>query len=377
MKIVIDARMYGESGIGRYLRNLIDQLQKLDKKNEYYIIHLAKQYDRLVYHSKNFHKLRAEFRWYSVSEQIKLPKLLDQIKPDLVHLPHFNVPIFYRGKFVVTIHDLIHQHFNFQRASTHDLFTFKLKQYGYRKVFGNALKKSAKILTPSNFVKDQLINEWKVPKEKILVTYEGVDESILKSINGMNKTKMDKVLTKFGIKPPFLFYVGSAHPHKNVEGLIKSFLELRKKYQYLQLVLAGEENYFWQRVKKEYTQKDIIYTGPISDEELVALYKSAQVFVMPSLEEGFGIPLLEAFECECPVVSSNTGSLPEVGGEAALFFDPSNTSDMTEKIQQVLINDKLRKELIEKGKKRVELFSWKKLAEQTLEVYQNEGSYSS
>ncbi len=184
---------------------------------------------------------------------------------------------------------------------------------------------------------------------------------------------------KFSIKPPFIFYVGNAHPHKNVEGLIKAFLNLRQKYQYLQLVLSGNDHYFWDRVKKEFNQKDIIYTGFVSDEELVALYKSSQVFVMPSFEEGFGIPILEAMAFNTPVVSSNAGSLKEIGGDAALYFDPSprhserseESNDMEEKIMKVLNDQKLGKELIEKGKKRVKLFSWKNLAEETLKIYRS------
>lgn len=372
MKIVIDARMWDESGIGRYLRNLIDQLQGIDKKNEYLLLLLDKSYNNINLQS-NFKKIKINFGWYTVAEQIRLPSILNKLKPDLVHFPHFNAPIFYQGKFVVTIHDLIHQHFNFQRASTHGLVTHQIKQLGYKTVFGNAVKKSAKILTPSNFVKAQLIKEWGVHPGKIIVTPEAAGDKF----NDRSKVSLrrkDIILKKFGIKPPFIFYVGNAHPHKNIEGLIKAFLNLRKKYQYLQLVLAGQDSYFWQRIKKESPQKDIIYTSQITDEELAALYRGAQVFVMPSFEEGFGIPLLEAMACGCPVVSSNGGSLPEVGGDAALYFDPYNIDNMVNKIQNILNSEKLRKDLIHKGKKRVKQFSWKKLAQQTLEVYQNASS---
>lgn len=375
MKIVIDARMWNESGIGRYLRNLIDQLQKLDHQNKYFILLLVKDFNTLNF-KNNFKKIRADFRWYTLAEQTKLPEILNKLDPDLVHFPHFNVPIFYKGKYVVTIHDLIHQHFNFQRASTHGYLTYKLKQFGYKKVFGTAIKKSAKILTPSSFVKSQLINEWQVDKDKIVVTTEGVDDIISAIAKKINQDRVDQIMKRFNIDTPYLFYVGAAHPHKNIKGLINAFLILRRDYQYLKLVLSGMDNYFWQRVKNEYQHKDIVYTGQVSDDELVALYKNAEVFVMPSFEEGFGIPILEAMALGCPVVSSNSGSLPEVGGEAAVYFNPLDTADMSSKITHVLKSKKLRKELIEKGKKRVEDFSWRKLAEQTLEVYQNASSIS-
>lgn len=368
MRIVIDGRMYQESGVGRYIRNLVHQLQLLDKKSEYNILHLRSDYDKLVY-KKNFHKVLANFKWYGVSEQVKLPNLLKTLNPDLAHFPHFNIPYFYSDKFVVTIHDLIHQHFQMRRATTRDPLTYKLKTYAYTTVFKKAIKSSEKILVPSEYVKKLLVGQWKVPSAKVVVTYEGVDDGILKA--SREKGKGERILEKFRIRPPYLFYIGNAHPHKNVEGLIKSFFQLRTKYQYLSLVLSGGDHYFWQQIKKKYQHQDIIYTGFVSDEELVALYKNAQVLVMPSFEEGFGLPLLEAMVCGCPVVSSNAASLPEVGGDAAVYFDPHNLDDMVDKISQVLNSKKVSKELVEKGKKRAKQFSWEKLARQTLEVYES------
>lgn len=366
MRIGIDARMYSESGVGRYIRNLISNLQDIDKENEYYIF--VKSNSNLDTNG-NFHKIIANFKWYGINEQIKLPILLSKYKLDLMHFPHFNVPIFYSGKFVVTIHDLIHQHFQMRRATTLNPLIYKLKHLGYKKIFKNSIKKSSKILVPSNYVKDLLVEEWSVSEEKISVTHEAVENQILSIEKNWNQKKSDKVLKKFNIQSPYIFYVGNAHSHKNVEGLIKAFLELRKKYQYLHLVLSGNDHYFWQRIKKEFQHKDIIYTGFVTDEELVSLYKSAECFVMPSFEEGFGIPLLEAMACSCPVASSNAGSLPEVGGDACLYFDPKHNEDMVEKISRVLNNEKLREELISKGEKKYREFSWEKLANQTLKVY--------
>lgn len=370
MKIVIDSRMYNESGIGRYIRNLTRELEKLDRQNEYFLLLQRPEYDSLVYHT-NFQKILANFRWYSFKEQYQIIKILSQIKVDLVHFPHFNVPIFYQGKFVVTIHDLIHQHYSMQRATTHSSILYKIKRFGYRKVFQYAINKSSKILVPSNFVKNLLVSEWKVDDKKIAVSYEGIDAKLTTIIDTLTNQKEEKILKKMGIKSKYIFYVGNAHPHKNVEGLIKAYLLLRKKYSDLSLVLSGYDHYFWQRIKKDYKYEGIIYTGYIYDEELVALYKNASSFVMPSFEEGFGIPLLEAMACSTPVVSSNVGALSEVGGNACLYFDPHNSEDMIDKISQVLNNEKLRKDLIEKGKMRVKQFSWEKLAKETLRIYES------
>ena len=344
MKIVIDGRMINESGVGRYIRNLAENLKKIDPKNEYVLF-------------------SPDIKWYSIKEQIKLPKLLEDLKPDLVHFPHFNVPIFCKGKFVVTIHDLIHQHFSMQRATTHGPLIYQIKKFGYQKIFQFAIKNAQKILVPSNFVKNQLISDWQVDAKKIIVTYEAVDDKILQLAT--------KTIPYTLTPKPYLFYVGNAHPHKNVEGLIKAFLNLKFKIKNLKLVLVGHDHYFWQRIKKEFQDPDIIYKGYVSDEELVTLYKNAKAFVMPSFEEGFGIPILEAMALSCPVVSSNAGSLPEVGGDACLYFDPTNMSDMTNKINKIINDENLRKDLIKKGLQRYKKFSWKKLAEQTLEVYEN------
>lgn len=365
MRIGIDARMYQQSGIGRYIRNLISGLRKQDTQNEYFILLKKSEFNNLNF-KKNFTKVLADFSWYGLKEQIKLPSILNNLKVDLVHFPHFNVPILYKGKFVVTIHDLIHQHFTMKRVTTLNPLIYKIKQFGYNKIFKNAILKSEKILVPSVYVKNLLVQQWNIEERKVTVTPEAVDDSL---ISLKSKVKSKKVLDNLKIKEPYIFYVGNAHPHKNVKGLIKVFLKLKIDYPNLKLVLSGGDHYFWQKIKSEYQQKNIIFTGFISDQEMVGLYKNAKCFVMPSLEEGFGIPLLEAMAVGCPVVSSNAGSLPEVGGDAAIYFNPNDTDDMVDKIFQVLNNEGLRKSLIEKGKKRVKQFSWEKLAKQTLEVY--------
>lgn len=370
MRIGIDARLYSESGIGRYIRNLLKYLQILDKKNEYFVFLLRKDFEDIKL-GKNFTKVLADFSWYGIEEQYKFPGLLNKYKLDLVHIPHFNVPIFYMGKMVVTVHDLIHQNFSMKRATTLDPFTYKVKQFGYSTIFNLALSNSKKIFVPSNYVKSEILKKFSVYKDKIVVTYEGVDEEISNIKLQMSDKKIKKSLKHFNIKPPYIFYVGNAHPHKNVEGLIKTFLNLRKDDQYLQLVLSGNDHYFWQRIKKEYTHKDIIYTGYVTDEQLVALYMGAKVFVMPSFEEGFGIPLLEAMALGTPVVSSDAASLKEIGGDGALYFDPNNLVEMENKIKEVLNNEKLRIELVNKGKERIKEFSWENLARSTLEVYKS------
>ena len=330
----------------------------MDKENEYVVFFLEKDIHQLRL-NHNFKAVIADFVWYSFREQIKFPAILYKQKLDIVHFPHFNVPILYRGEYVLTIHDLTHLDFKMSRASVHNRLYYEIKHQTYKKVFSESLKKSEKIITVSNFVKEQIINRYNIVPAKIAVTYEAVDSIFSSSV------KMEKPI----IKSPYIFYVGNAHPHKNVEGLIKAFRKLKLEYKNLQLVFSGKEDFFWERVKKEFSDKDIIYKGFVTDKELRNLYENAKAFVFPSFSEGFGIPLLEAFALGCPVISSNKTALPEIGGNAALYFDPYDVNDIANKILHVLNNVSLRKSLIEKGKKRIKLFSWKKMAEETLEVY--------
>lgn len=373
MRIVVDARFWSETGPGRYIRNLIDQLQKLDQTNEYIILHLNKEYETRTYRG-NFTKVLADFRWYGTSEQFKLPILLKSFRPDLVHFPFFNVPVFFNGKFIVTIHDLIHHHFQMKRATTRNPFIYAVKKAGYHQVFSSAVKKSAKIIVPSKFIQKQLEVECRVNPEKIIVTHEGVEETLIQLMQEVGLRDFKQLAGRFSIREPYLFYVGNAHPHKNIPRLIQAFGEIQKFYPKLLLVLAGPDNYFWQEIKdqvKKINLKQVIFTGLITDRELVTLYKHAQAFIMPSLEEGFGIPPLEAMACDCPVVSSNAASLPEVGGNACLYFDPQNVEDMVSKVTEVLSNPNLRRELIERGRERYKGFSWKRLALQTIKAYNN------
>lgn len=368
MRIAVDARLINESGIGRYIRNLLENLAAIDSKNEYFLLLKNKDLNRFSY-GKNFASIEADFNWYSVTEQLKLPKLLDSLRLDLTHFPHFNVPLFYRGKFVVTIHDLIHQHFQMKRATTLDPLTYQIKQFGYRKVFKFAVEKSEEIIVPSLFVKNQIKKEWGIDENKITVTNEAVEDNIVVLKNKLTKKVQLKLLEKIGVKKPYIFYVGNAHPHKNVESLIEAFQNIKKDFPDLNLVLSGADHYFWRRVKFGFTGPDIIYTGFVTDEVLAVLFSNAEMFVMPSLEEGFGIPILESFACGCPVVCSDLGSLKEVGGDVCTYFNPKNIDDIAEKIKMVLGDEKLKKTMIQKGEKRHKQFSWKKLAEETLKIY--------
>lgn len=175
MKIVIDGRFYGleNAGLGRYTINLINELQKLDKKNEFFVLLRKKYFNQLNFPS-NWKKVLADFQHYSLTEQFKLPKIIKSLKPDLVHFLHFNVPVFYQGKFIATIHDLLMHKQKGLEATTLPATKYFLKRLGYKFVFGNAVKRAEKIIVPSQAVKDEVAYYYKLDPDKIIVTHEGI-----------------------------------------------------------------------------------------------------------------------------------------------------------------------------------------------------------
>ncbi|MGB9911187.1 MAG: glycosyltransferase family 4 protein [Microgenomates group bacterium] len=373
MKICIDARLYGleNAGIGRYVMNLIKEIEGLDKENQYFILLKKKYFKKLKFKNKNFKKVLADYPHYSFKEQFFLPILLFKLKPDLVHFPHFNVPIFWFGDYVVTIHDLIKHYFKGKETTTRGSLFYWFKYLNYRLIVWWAIKRAKKIITPSNFWKKELIKKYRLSPKKIEVTYEGV-ENKFKILNF--KFKIDRFLTKYKIKRPFVVYTGSLYPHKNIETLIKAikeFNQIRKLY----LVIVCARNIFQKRlaekVKKLEAEEYVKFIGFVSDKELSQIYKAGEAFIFPSLMEGFGLPALEAMAVGLPVIASDIPVFREVYKEAVLYFDPHSEKDLIKKLGQLIENKEKKAFLIKKGKQLVKNYSWKKMASQTIEIYKN------
>ena len=321
MRIGIDARFYGSlgKGLGRYTEKLISHLEKIDKENEYFIFLYKENFSEYTPRAKNFKKMLAPFRWYSWQEQFQWPWLLYKHKLDLMHFPHFNVPLLYRKKFVVTIHDLILIHFPTLKNTTLVPLLYWIKFWVYRWVIKSAIKRSRSIITVSQFTKKDILENYPVSKDKIEVTYEAADDFCLS-----NDISAESVLKKYGIISPYLLYVGNAYPHKNLERLVLAFKSVLKEYPSWRLVLVGREDFFYSRlndlVRKEKIDQ-VVFPGFVSDEDLPAVYSQASWYVFPSLYEGFGLPPLEAMKCGLPVLSSNQECLKEILGEAAVYID--------------------------------------------------------
>lgn len=373
MKIGIDARLYGtkHGGIGRYTQELIKNLEAIDSKNDYYIFMAVDNFKDYQPTNPKFHKVSANFKVYGIFEQLLYPFLLYKYQLDLVHFPHFNAPLMYRKKFIVTIHDLIISHYPSTRATTLNPILYKTKLSAYNLLVAKVAKNSARILTVSNYTKNDIARFLKVNAEKIVVVYNGVDVSI-------NGSDCVNVMAELGITGKYLLYIGSAYPHKNLERLINAFGEVKKDYPQLQLVLGGKNNFFYERLKQMINESEnlsavkasMVFTDYLTDQKLACLYKNAELYVFPSLIEGFGLPALEAQVHGLPVISSQAACLPEILGDSAIYFDPENTAQMAEKISLALASADVRAELISQGRENIKKYSWSKMAEKIQQQYQ-------
>lgn len=371
MRIGIDARFYGPegTGIGRYVEKLIENLEELDTKNEYFVFLRAANFPLYTPKAPNFTKIKADARWYSIKEQMIMPAVLLKQKLDLVHFPHFNIPLLYPGNFVVTIHDLTKSNFGSAAASNQLKPVYLVKQNMYRFTLNQAVSKAKMILTPSEYVKDNIAKKFLKSNEKILVTYEGADEFYDPNFS-VSEGKSREIFNKYSIKPPYLLFVGNTYPYKNVDVILKALNLLPEA---ITLVCVAPRNSFLEklteRARELGVRNRLITTGFVRDEELKILFKQALCFVFPSRSEGFGLPGLEAMGVGCPVISSSATALPEIYEDAAVYFEPNDEKELVSKILNLQKNQKKRTELIAKGFQQVRKYSWKSLAEQTLKVY--------
>lgn len=361
MKIGIDCRLWDETGVGRYIRNLVLNLQQLDRKNDYTLFVLSKDYDKFKIQNSKFKIAKADVKWHSFEEQIKFPQILNREDLDLMHFSYFSVPIFYNRPFVVTIHDLIVNHFPTGHASTLPGPIYNFKRLAYKFVLNQAAKKAKKIIAVSNATKQDVIDNLEINKDKITVTYEGVEQKLVVSSQ------------KLAVKGKYFLYVGNAYPHKNLERLLEAFKMLDLD---VNLVFIGKDDYFYKRLKNKSQEMGlsdkIVFKQNITDEELSGLYKNALALVFPSLMEGFGLPSLEAMANKCLVLASNIPALKEVCGDAAIYFDPYSVNDMIRKIKEVYSNNAYHySDKKEKGLERVKKFSWQKMAKETLKIYES------
>ncbi len=383
MKIGVDATCWSNKrGFGRFTRELLEAILEIDRTNEYLFFidectddsEIPARVTKIVARTEvsSLQAASAEGR-RSVKDLWAMSREVLRHKIDVFFFPavYSYFPIFNRTKIIVTIHDVIADHnpkLVFPNAKLK--FFWKLKQNA-------AIRQANLILTVSEHSKEQIKEYFKLPESRLRVVSEAA-RPIFKVLP--KDEKMSETLARYDLKPDerFLLYVGGISPHKNLDTLIKAFDEISKKHLNIKLVLVGDykdDPFFsaYPSLKKQITESNldskIVFTGFVPDEDLAHLYNAAQLLVFPSLEEGFGLPAIEAMACGTPVAASNCSSLPEVLGTVGHFFDPRNSQNMAESIREILDNDALRNAMKKAGLERARQFTWGKSAEDALAIF--------
>lgn len=358
-KIAIDARMLGASGIGTYIHNLLSELCRIEHDLKFVLIGAPDKLRAVVAQHERFEIRESHAPIYSISEQMKLPGLAGDA--DLLHCPHHNVPIMWRGKLVVTFHDALHW--------DHPELMPNWRGKIYIRLVSRRIARADGIIVPSKFTAERLRKNIDAPQERIHIIPQGVDRH---RFSRRSSASVKAILGRYGIRAGnYLLYVGNMKPHKNIERLAKAYSIARKNGVDIELIIAGKIEGLKRIVEidKLKSYDGIRYIGEISYSELPYFYSGARAFLFPSLYEGFGLPPLEAMSCGCPVLTSSAASLPEVVGNAAIIADPENKNEMAKKIMKIALDLSLRKKLITNGRERIKCFSWLHTAQKTIEVY--------
>lgn len=351
-----EANVKKKVGVSVYTLNLLQYFKKNSSNNTRFIVYIKNPPNTdLPLPSKYFqYKLvSGKFLW----SQIFLPIHLYRNKNiDVFFSPAHYTPRVCPVPTVVTIHDLAYLHYPDEFLKK-DLIQLTL----WTESSINAAKK---IIAVSKTTKKDIIKSYGIADNKIDVVYNGYEKSV--------KVPPPDWKTEFKIKQPTILYVGTLQPRKNLSTLIKAFEKFKQIAPKFKMIFAGKKGWMYEKIFEEVSElgldNDIFFSDYISDLQLMFLYKNVYCLVLPSFYEGFGIPILEAMGFGCPVISSFSSSLPEIGGDACLYFDPNNVYDLFEKLKLLKDNYEVRKELVNKGIKRVKDFSWEKCGAETLEI---------
>lgn len=364
--IVIDARLYGpqHTGLGRYTKNFLLSLKNLPDFNQYqFTLIIYPELKSEIIHDlgNSFNYVSTNIRHYSLSEQFFFPKLLKNLKPDLVHFTHLDKPIFYFGKSVVTVHDLIRHFSKGPETTTKNPIFYWPKYWGYL-LMTRFILLSSYIIVPSNFWRDFIINKYHFDTKKIITTYEAVDPEFLKKSANFSsfKSKNSK----------YIIYTGNLYPHKNIDIIFESL----KKIPELKLKIICARSVFYDKavskIKSLHLEKQVEFLGYVPDSEFSQIYQQALALVHPSFLEGFSLTGLEAMSLNCPVIAAKASCLPEIYEDSVLYFDPNRADTLTKQILKLQNSPKLRQELQNRGHLQVQKYSWKKTAIKTFSYYQ-------
>jgi glycosyltransferase involved in cell wall biosynthesis len=358
-------------GITRYSLNLIRSLSEIDSTNKYFIFKNRWRKKKIV-DAPNFQEIEVDFPHLSMKSLFHFPFLIKHFNLDIFHSPFFIAPLWNVNNLIITVHDLMA--LTFPKFFGGRSYIKEKGAYWYHRIFVPlSIKKAKRIIAVSQNTKMDLINHLHIDPKKISVIYEAVDEQFKKNhtVIELEKFKRDK-----GLPANYFLYAGTMKPYKNIQLIISALKILKQKGELkYKLLIAGRKDRFFPTVYKEVKDRNLVddvdFLDYVSDDELPLIIKCADIFIFPSLYEGFGLPALEAMSLGVPTIVSNTSSLPEVVGDGAMIVDPRNPQDLAQAIQSLFKDENLRKNLSQKGIERSQAFSWRKTAEKTIEVYKS------
>lgn len=357
MKIAIDVRKWRDYGIGRYVRNLVTHLARLDHETTYYLFCDKADEPTLRDLAANFTPVVDDSPGYSLWEHVSIPRKLHKLGADLLHSPHYVRPLFCTTPTVVTIHDCIHLLFP-------QYLPNRLAWRYAHFMMGSAIRRSALVFTDSEASRHDILRFYsEADPERVQVVPSALDSAFLEA---PEPEEMERVKERYQIHGRFVLYAGNIKPHKNLERLVAAFGQAKQQpgCEDLKLFIIGDEVNRYGSLRRTVegagVRQDVRFFGFVPDRTLAVLYRLATVFAYPSLYEGFGLPPLEAMASGTPVVTSRISSLPEVVGDAALLVDPYSVDDIAHALRRAIEDEALRARLIERGHARVRTFSWER-----------------
>jgi glycosyltransferase involved in cell wall biosynthesis len=365
MRIAFDLRRIKNPGIGRYMKCLAEAVMAQAPEHEYLLILPPEAEDMITAPTGRVEKISCSARYYSMGEQVELPRLVRRHRVDLLHSPHFNLPLVRLCPTVVTIHDVIYL------ACKQDMPS-RLGRLYYYGMMAASVRLADHVLTDSEFSKGDIVQHLHADPEKIEVVYPAVHPGF-ERVN--EEAGLERVLSNYGLDEDYILYTGIYKLRKNHAGLLHAFREFLKSGEKAKLVIAGPMGEGEAELRRLADGLGVggrvILAGFVPDSDLPSLYSAARVYACPSLYEGFGFTVLEAMACGTPVVCSAETSLPEVAGDAALYADARNPLAFAAALQRAFSDSELRGQLIEKGFKNRRRFSWETGARRTLAAYEH------
>jgi glycosyltransferase involved in cell wall biosynthesis len=366
MRVGIEGRtLQGKRfGVARYLVNLLDNLTQIDHQNEY-LVYLSSEIEPLDFSRANLSFKIIGMRPSILWRHLRLPLAMRSDGIDLHFSPSYMVPLIERCPSIVVVHDLTFK--------VHPEWFAADRRFLFDDIFWRAVKRADRIVTVSEHSKKDIVEYLEVDSNRVVVIQEAADDKFRPVEDG---SALKEVRERLGLSEGFILTVGAIHTRRNLERLIEATARAGRDFGIEpMLFILGTPASFSPPVDIPGTarrcgiENKVVHRQYISDEDLVLLYNACGLFAYPSLYEGFGLPVIEAMACGIPVVCSNTTSLPEVAGDAVIYFDPTSVEEMADAIGKVLTDGELSAELAGKGRRRAAMFSWRRAAEETLDVF--------